>query len=263
VKRATDLRFKISDSDLRFEIETRDLGLIAGRLKLEASRVDTAKRSFKKIVQKLRSYYGTPAPLKTNDPFELILWEKVAYLVDDVKRERIFDELREKVGLRPSDILNASMDQLDQVTKLGGPHRHSSQLKECALIAFNEFGGDLNAVLKLPVAQSIKALRQFPGIGEPGAEKILLFTGTQPIMALDSNGLRVLLRLGFGEEKKNYTASYRSVREAIADEVSDDCDSLIEAHQLLRQHGKTICKTNKPRCNDCPVNQVCLFFLNR
>ena len=225
--------------------------------------MNTSKRSFKKIIQKLRSYYGPPLPPKTNDPFELILWEKVAYLVDDVKRERIFDELREKVGLRPSDILNASIDQLDQVTRLGGPQRHSSQLKECALIAFNEFGGDLNAVLKLPVAQSIKALRQFPGIGEPGAEKILLFTGTHPILALDSNGLRVLLRLGFGEEKKNYTGSYRSVREAIADEVKGDCDTLIEAHQLLRQHGKSICKTNKPRCNDCPVNQVCLYFLNR
>jgi len=222
--------------------------------------VKTPKRSFKKIIQKLKSYYGPPLPRKTNDPFALILWEKVAYLVDDVKRERIFDELREKVGLLQSDILNASTDQLDEITKA---QRHSSKLKECALLAFNEFGGDLNAVLKLPVAKSIKALRQFPGIGEPGAEKILLFTGTQPIMALDSNGLRVLLRLGFGEEKKNYTASYRSVREAIADEVRDDCDTLLEAHQLLRQHGKSICKTNKPRCNDCPVNQVCLFFLNR
>ena len=261
MKRATDLRFKISD--LRFEIETAEPGLTAGRLKLEASRVDTAKRSFKKIVQKLRSYYGTPAPLKTNDPFELILWEKVAYLVDDVKRERIFDELREKVGLRPSDILNASMDQLDQVTKLGGPHRHSSQLKECALIAFNEFGGDLNAVLKLPVAQSIKALRQFPGIGEPGAEKILLFTGTQPIMALDSNGLRVLLRLGFGEEKKNYTASYRSVQDAIKDQLGADYDWLISAHVLLRQHGKELCKTNRPLCEQCPVRKSCAYFRGR
>jgi Predicted EndoIII-related endonuclease len=193
--------------------------------------VNAPKRSFKKIIQKLKSYYGPPAPPKTNDPFELILWENVAYLVDDVKRERVFDELREKVGTRPSDILNASIDQLDQVTKLGGasPQRHSSRLKECALIAFNEFGGDLNAVLKLPVAKSIRALQQFPSFGEPGAEKILLFSGTHPILALDSNGLRVLLRLGFGEEKKNYAGSYRSVREAIADEVNDDCNTLIES----------------------------------
>ena len=74
--------------------------------------MNAPKRSFKKIIQKLRSYYGPPAPPKTNDPFALILWEKVAYLVDDVKRERIFDDLREKVGLLPSDILNASTDSL-------------------------------------------------------------------------------------------------------------------------------------------------------
>lgn len=227
--------------------------------------MDTPKRSFKKIIQKLRSHYGTPAPPKTNNPFELILWENVAYLVDDVRRERILDELRKKVGLRPIDILNASIYQLDQVTKLGvgSPQRYSSRLKECALIALNEFGGDLNAVLDLRFGKAIKALRQFPGIGEPGAEKILLFTRTHPVLALDSNGLRVLLRLGFGEEKKNYAASYKSVREVISDDSGDDCDTLIEAHQLLRQHGKSICKTNKPHCNDCPISKFCLFFLNR
>ena len=37
--------------------------------------------------------------------------------------------------------------------------------------------------------------------GEPGAEKVLLFSGSAPVLALDSNALRVLLRLGFGLPK--------------------------------------------------------------
>jgi endonuclease III len=215
-------------------------------------------------MQKLKAHYGAPAPLKTTDPFELILWENVAYLVDDVRREKVFDELRNTVGLLPSDILNASISELDRATKLGGliSQQRSSRLKECALIAFNECGGDLHAVLRLPAAKAIKALKQFPAIGAPGAEKILLFTKTHPILALDSNGLRVLLRLGFGQEKKNYSASYKSVREAIADQCGDNCDALIEAHRLLRQHGKTICKTTKPKCGQCPVSSSCAFYLN-
>jgi endonuclease III len=187
----------------------------------------------------------------------------VAYLVEDAKRERIFAELRRLVGLRPIDILNASLDKLDQVTKLSGmnSHQRSARLKESALIALNEFGGDLKNALELPSRKAIKALRQFPGIGEPGAEKILLFGRKLPVLALDSNGLRVMLRLGFGEEKKTYAGSYKAVREGVLDECGDNIDELIKAHQLLRQHGKTICKTSKPKCDQCPVNSSCHFYL--
>lgn len=213
--------------------------------------------AFKKIINKLKSHYGVPAPPKTCDPFEMILWENIAYLVDDAKREKSFDELRSRVGLKPIDVFKASMPDLDRIT---GLDQRSARLKEAALIALNEFGGDLNASLKLPTAKALKALRQFPGIGEPGAEKILLFSKTLPVLALDSNGLRVMLRLGFGEEKKTYTASYKSVRDAVVDQRGDECDSLIEAHQLLRQHGKTTCKTSKPRCELCPVKSLCVYY---
>jgi endonuclease-3 len=224
--------------------------------------MSASTRSLKKIVRKLKAHYGPQTPPKTGDAFEILLWENVAYLVDDAKRENAFDELQKTVGLKPPDIVNASNAELDRATILGGvaPRQRSARIKECALIALNEFGGDLASQLKLPLAQAIKALRQFPGIGEPGAEKVLLFTKTHPVLALDSNGLRVLLRLGFGSEKKNYSASYKSVREAIAGECGSDCDTLIETHQLLRLHGKSICKTNKPRCEQCPVNSICEFY---
>jgi endonuclease-3 len=47
-----------------------------------------------------------------------------------------------------------------------------------------------------------KLLMRFPMIGEPGAEKILLFCGALAVLALESNGLRVLVRVGVAEERK-------------------------------------------------------------
>jgi endonuclease-3 len=218
-----------------------------------------------KLIQKLKKFYGDPTPPKASDPFELILRENIAYLVDDARRERALEHLRKTVGLRPAEILNASPAQIDQATELGGvaPQYRSVRIRESALIALTEFGGDLSAACKLPPPKAIKALKEFPGIGEPGAEKILLFTKNYPVLALDSNGLRVLLRIGFGEEKKNYSATYKSVREAVSDQTGRDFKFLIEAHQLLRQHGKTLCKTNKPRCEECPVSSLCVYFLQR
>jgi len=78
-------------------------------------------------------------------------------------------------------------------------------------------------------------------------------------LALESNGLRALLRIGYGTEEKNYAATYRSVRKAIQTEIIDDYDWLIRAHQLLRIHGQQLCKRNLPRCNSCPLVRACFY----
>jgi endonuclease III len=218
--------------------------------------------SLPKIISQLAAHYGGPKPPITTDPFELILLENVAYLVSDDRREQAFKTLRQGAGTKPHEILAASHEDILQATKLGGmhPEQRVSRLKEIALIAMNEFGGKLNQVLKLPLPKAKQALRKFSSIGEPSAEKILLFTRAYPVLGLESNGLRVLVRLGFGEEKKNYTATYRAVSEAIRDQLKDDYDWLIGTHILLRQHGKELCKTNAPLCEKCPVRKRCGYF---
>src|SRR5205807_3266422 len=132
-------------------------------------------------------------------------------------------------------ILSASHDEILKAAELGGmqPETRGSRLREIALIAMNDFEGDLKSVLRLPLPKAKQALQKFPSIGEPSAEKILLFTRSYPILGLDSNGLRVLVRLGFGEEKKNYSATYRSVQEAINDQLKEDYGWLINAHVLF------------------------------
>jgi endonuclease III related protein len=218
--------------------------------------------ALKKIVSQLSVHYGPARPPISTDPFELILFENVAYLVTDERREAAFNLLRKTIGTKPHELLAASHDALLSVAKLGGmqPERRAARLREVALIAMNDFAGDLNNALKLPLPKAKQALRKFPGTGEPGAEKILLFARAYPVLGFDSNGLRVLLRLGFGEEKKNYSATYRSVQEAVRDQLSADYDWLISAHVLLRQHGKELCKTNRPLCEQCPVRKSCAYF---
>ena len=221
-----------------------------------------ASPNLKKIVSRLAKHYGKPAQPITDDPFELILLENVAYLVSDERREAAFKTLRKHAGTKPHEILSASDENILKATKLGGmhPEQRVARLREIALIAMNEFSGDLKQALKLPLPKAKQALRKFPGIGEPSAEKILLFTRTYPVLGLDSNGLRVLVRLGFGEEKKNYTATYRSVQEAIHGQLKADHDWLISAHLLLRLHGKELCKTNAPLCEKCPVRKSCHYY---
>ncbi len=219
--------------------------------------------NLQKIVANLRAHYGKPAPPITTDPFELALFENVGYLISDERRADAFASLRKLCGTKPYQILKAGNEALLKVAKLGGmnPERRVLRLKETALIAMNEFDGDVAQALQLPLAKAKQALRKFPGIGEPGAEKILLFARAYPLLALESNGLRVLVRLGFGGEKKDYGATYRAMQESIKSEVKHDFDWLVDAHLILRQHGKELCKANNPRCEACPVKKNCNYYL--
>jgi endonuclease-3 len=221
-----------------------------------------AAADLQKLISRLAAHYGKAKPPITTDPFELILLENVAYLVSDERREEAFKTLRKHAGTKPHELLAATHNEILTATKLGGmhPEQRVNRLREIALIAMNEFGGDLSQALKLPLPKAKQALRKFPSIGEPSAEKILLFTGSYPVLGLDSNGLRVLVRVGFGEEKKNYTATYRAIKETIQSNLKADYDWLISAHILLRQHGKELCKTNAPLCEKCPVRKSCAYF---
>ena len=213
----------------------------------------------KRIVQALEAHYGEPAPPPVTDPLGLILWENVAYLVDDQRRMRAFRALEEHTGLDARDIASAPDEVLLKVTELGGMHaeRRVQKLRDIAHLCLDHMPP--HRALKLPPAKARRELKRFHGIGVPGAEKILLFTGTEPVLALESNGLRVLVRLGHGEEQSNYSGTYRSVQNALADQLPDDCAWLIRTHQLLRQHGKELCKTSRPACTACPLAGLCPY----
>ena len=211
------------------------------------------------VLQALKKHYGAPEPLPTKDPFELILWENVAYLAPPVRRRAAFALLRREVGLSPGEILAASRAALERVTAHGILKvRFANKLRDCARIAIEDFRKDLRSVLREPLPQAKKALRCFPGIGEPGAEKILLFAGVQNTLAPDSNALRVLMRLGFIAEDRSYARMYAASRTLGGKPALEIADTR-QAHLLLQTHGQTLCKRNAPLCGPCPLASRCAF----
>jgi endonuclease III len=215
----------------------------------------------REVVERLEKLHGAPSQPPSRDPWELILRENVAYLADDERREAAFRTLERRVGTKPDRILAASDAALLEVAGHGILAKtFAEKLRRCADLALREFGGDLSQVLAWRLPEAKRALGRFPGIGEPGAEKILLFARAHPVLALESNGLRVLVRLGFAREQSSYSTTYRLVRAALVPELArkkSAFDDLIAAHQLLRRHGQRICRRSAPLCGSCPLLASC------
>jgi endonuclease-3 len=215
-----------------------------------------------KVLDRLAKFYGEPGPPDPSDPYEMILYVNCGYPATDASCTKGLSALRKEVGLRPDHILAAPDGKLAALMRLGGivPELRAERLKEIAALVKDEFDGDLRTALTKPLPQARKALKKFPTIGDPGADKILLFSGTAAITAVPSNCIRVPLRLGFGEEKKNYAASYRSAQEAIASQLPAEGEALIRAYLLLKRHGQEVCKQSRPLCERCPVTDACVYF---
>ncbi len=221
-------------------------------------------RNLSTIRRKLLKHYGVADGPTIEDPFHLILWEQVAYLANDDKRHDAFKLLAQRVGLSPAEILQADPDVLNEIAKSGGAiasERRAARMQESAQRVLSEWNGDLNSALRLPVVEATRALSKFPMIGKPGAEKILLLSRAHPVLALESNGLRVLVRLGYGTEGKRYERTYASVRTSTATEVRPDFDWLIPLHSLLRRHGRERCRHKQPECRGCPLIRECRYYV--
>jgi endonuclease III len=217
------------------------------------------------IIAALERRYGRPKPPRITDPWHMILHENAAYLVDDDRRDEVFESLRKAIGLRPAALLKAERAGIAAAIARGGmqPDRRAQKLIDAAEIVTTDFKGDLRPVLALPEPKARKALKLFPGVGDPFADRIFLYTRTHPILALDSNALRVLIRLGFGTESTNYSKTHKSVQAALSPELPADFDALIAASQLLRQHGQDLCRRTNPDCPACPLQTRCPFAASR
>jgi len=209
----------------------------------------------------LEGAYGPPPEPGVRDPWDQVLLDNVVYLASDERRVEAFELLRARVGTAPSALLESSVSELRDVTRLGiRADAQARKLQAAARLAVTQYEGDLSARLAaMSLAEARRALRRFPAIGEPAADRILLQSGLYAVPALDSNGLRVLVRLGLAQDAPSYAASYRSAIEVLRGTLPAERAPLLRGYLLLHMHGRELCRRTAPACGLCPLADRCAY----
>jgi endonuclease III len=213
------------------------------------------------ILNQLEAFYGKQEPCWPSDPYLFLLWWYCGYPASDASCSKGWKELTGRIGTDSDAMLAAHPAKLTAALKPGGmlPELRAERMKEVIARIKNEFDGDLRASLAGPITKIRKVLKSFPSIADPGADRILLFAGIQPVAAVPSNCTGVLERIQNGHEEKNYNASYREAQRMIDSKVPATFDARIRAYLLLKRHGQELYKRTKPKCEICPVRAVCAF----
>jgi endonuclease-3 len=100
------------------------------------------------------------------------------------------------------------------------------------------------------VPSDFEALKSLPGTGQKTANVVLANAFGVPALAVDTHIFRVSRRLGL---------SAASTPEKVE---ADLCAAFpkstwIELHHLLIWHGRKVCMARKPKCESCPLAELC------
>lgn len=149
------------------------------------------------------------------------------------------------------DVVSMSKTNFDElfpfIKSISYPNNKTKHLIGMANKVVNQFSG------KIPM--TVDELIQLPGVGRKTANVITSVVDKQPNMAVDTHVFRVSKRLGlvpqsastpFGVEKEL---------------VKNFPEALIhKAHHWLILHGRYTCLARNPKCEECGLQSICLFF---
>src|SRR6185312_581747 len=206
----------------------------------------TGRSDLQAVLERLPRPPDNGAP---RDAYGQVLWENIGYLIDDERRRALYAEFEDRIGLKPRNILQADQPTLMDIAKRGGmqPEVRVGRWNQIARITLDRGRGDLDETLRImPVPEARALLKLYPAIADPGADKILLFSGIAPRPSLESNGVRSLIRLGFIEDGADYASRWRAAIRVLAEQGLPGFGWLTDAYVTLRSHGQLTCKRGEP-----------------
>lgn len=215
------------------------------------------------ILDTLESFYGVQVPGSPVDPYLFLIWWHCGYPPSEERCNRGWEALTTAVGVGVSELAVARSSRLARALKAGGmvPELRAARLKSIARTVLEDYAGDLRAALvAVPADEARKRLRKFPGIGAPGADRILLFAGLEPVAAVPSGSPYVLVRIESGREGAKYTATYARAQQLIEARLPATLEARSRAYLLLQRHARELCKARNPKCGECPLTGSCRYF---
>ena len=186
------------------------------------------------------------------DPIHELTFTILSQHTSDTNSERAFRSLMQRFGSLEA-VAEGDVADIEAAISGGGLAKIKAPRIKEVLSRIIELNGslDLSFLREMPLAEAKTWLRQLPGIGPKSAGIILSFSLGMPAMAIDTHIYRVSQRLGLIGPKVTADKSHDLLEEAVAPE------QVYPFHQAFINHGRLVCKAQRPRCPECVVGHGC------
>ncbi|MFN2438334.1 MAG: endonuclease III [Chitinophagaceae bacterium] len=151
---------------------------------------------------------------------------------------------------RYPDVKSLSMAEYEElfdiIKSISFPGNKSRHLIGMAKKIMTEFGGN--------IPMTVEELVQLPGVGRKTANVITSVIDNQPNMAVDTHVFRVSARIGLTVNAKNPLDTEMQLLKFVP------AETVPKFHHWLILHGRYICLARKPKCPECGLQPVCIYF---
>jgi len=206
-------------------------------------RVGPKRERIRPIIERLAAAHPDAViALRFRDDVELLVSVMLSAQTTDVTVNRVTERLFRKYR-RPEDYLAVPEAELEADLRPTGTFRQKARnLRGAMRVLVEEFDGQ--------VPTRLEDLVRLPGVGRKTANVVAVELGMTQGIVVDTHVRRLSQRLGL-------TRHHDPVK------IERDLQRLVPREDwarfphLLIWHGRRICIAQRPRCQDCVINDLC------
>ena len=188
------------------------------------------------------TYPDALCALDYNNVFELLIAVSLSAQTTDKSVNKVTPILFKKYP-NPIDIANADIKDIEEIIHpIGMYHNKAKNIINLSKSLVEKFDS--------VVPNDYDSLVSLDGVGRKTANVVLAVGFNIPRIAVDTHVFRVSNRIGITDEKDVLKTEIK-LMERIPE------DKWIRTHHTLIFHGRNICDAKNPKCDLCPINELC------
>ena len=206
------------------------------------------RRATKKDLAQLEKTYPDARPeLNFRNPYETLVAVMLSAQCTDKQVNKVTPALFERYPDVESMAAASVEDVYPMVKSCGFKSKATNIVESCRMIC-QKYGGQ--------VPGDMDALQTLPGVGRKTANVVLSNAFHIPAIAVDTHVFRVSNRIGLAEASTVEKTEKQLMEHIPREDWSD-------AHHWLIYHGRQVCASQRPKCQNCPLQSLCDYYNNK
>lgn len=201
------------------------------------------------ILAELQRLYPDARPaLKYTSPYELLVAVILSAQCTDERVNKVTAELFKQHNT-PQDMLKLTQEELEKFIFSCGFYRaKAAHILSASKDICEKFGGE--------VPSDFDMLKSLAGVGQKTANVVWSVAFGGDAIAVDTHVFRVSNRLGLAN-----APTPEKTEEQLKTVIPQSDWS--KAHHWLIYHGRRVCHSRKPDCENCTLKEGCKYFNNK
>jgi len=213
------------------------------------------KEKAAEVHRRLVEFYGERVNSDPSDPIEELVLTILSQNTNDVNRDKAYAEL---IRLFPSweEVMAADAADVIEAVRIAGLANQKGPRIQNILRQIKEERGELalEFLRELDKDDASAWLTKFKGVGPKTAAIVLQFALDISAFPVDTHVNRISGRLGLRPEKMNVEKAHKHL------EGLFHPDTYYAAHLNIITLGRQVCHARKPKCEECPLKDICLYY---